>query len=610
MFFETTALATTALLATAGWLPTGLRWAQSSLPVPYCISANATNTNVNANNQRAAVLQGINAWVSSSAGGSLSCSNYTAVPATQACTTSINTQDGRPNVFWTRNWRNGSGTIGVTWSVGNGRSCGQVTDSTGRRHNLGCKHDSDIELNDVNFFWTDTGRNGTDIASIMAHEYGHFIGLDHCNDNGTCNFGQAVMYASYGGGAIRVPFNDDVAGACGLYPGTPGGLGWPCTGSGQCTTGICVTPGPTGYCSQTCGNCPQGYACRANPSNPNQQVCLRDDGLNQDVCEVCQTGSPNACANGGLCIRGIPENNTGRCVLPCGPNDSCDARFQCLGVQFQDGSSGDYCFPRSNNCNDLNNFTELQLGQRCTGNPPCSGNLTCVGICSPSCNPGTCPADWGCEQFQGGQSYCLPSVNEGQSCEGLVSCATGPCLMNPTSRIATCYMDCAGNPGACNNAQQCRTYNLQGGGSVSICEPPGVPPRPPDAGVVLPDAGPEPAEDAGPGADGGTPVNPDSGTPGVDAGTDPGVCACDLTYSCDSDGMGGDCACDPECLCECDVSFACDPGCAHCDPECRQGVTANCGQCSSLPGEPHPGATLLGLLVLAGLSGLRLLRRR
>lgn len=634
-------LALSLALTQVAWQPTGIRWRTNQFPIPYCITANATNTNLTANQQRTALTAGVNAWVATGAGGSMSCTTYTAQAQAGGCGTTVDGGDQDFNIFFEGNWSNGQTTIGVTWSTSSGQACGNVTDDTGQGWQLGCKFDSDIELNDRDFFWDNTGNN-TDVTSITTHEYGHFIGLDHCNNNNTCNIGGAVMYAAYAGGTIRVPFADDIQGACALYPGTPGGLGWPCSQNSTCTNNICVNPTSSGYCSQTCGTCPSGYVCGPNPQNAGQQVCLRDDGLNKQLCEVCQTGLPGACANNGVCITGLPSPQEGRCVTPAA--GGCPTNYQSLQVQFQDGSTGNYCFPRSNDCNDPGNFTTLQLGQQCNGSSVCATDLTCVGICAPACMPGNCPNGWGCETFQSGDHFCLPGVTEGRSCEGLTSCLDGPCLV--TNGRATCFQDCAGNPNACNNAQTCNTYNLQGGGTVSICEPPGVPPNPPDAGFpdtgIIPDTG---VGDSGVPGDTGVPIcacnlngaacdpgcacdpkctctcdvdlscsagcacdvecQPDSGvTPDagrVDTGVVPTpVCACDTTFSCDDN-----CGCDPECNCECDLTFGCDEGCNSCDPECSD--SAGCA-CTST-GAAQEGSVAGGIALFLA-CGLLLARRR
>lgn len=622
MIMQASTLAAIALLNSAGWLPSGHRWSNQDIPVPYCISANATNTNRSAAQQRAAVTAAIDSW---RAGVGLSCTTYnaTAQPAAN-CNAVQNSQDGQNNIFWENNWNQGSGTIGVTWSQFFG-NCGNVTDDLGNFHNLQCSLDADIEFNDVHFFWDSAG-NDTDIQSISVHEYGHFIGLDHCNDNGTCQIGTGVMYAAYPGGMIRQPTNDDVQGGCGLYPGTPGGLHWPCAGNNDCSAApICVNPGPAGYCTQTCGNCPAGYICDTNPQNAAQTVCLVDDGLNRDLCEVCQAGFPDACANNGECFTGIPETNVGRCAIPCpnpaAPQGGCPNLYDCYGVQ---NSSTDYCFPRSSDCTDLNNFVELQLGQSCDGDPVCASGLECIGICTPACTggpgQGTCPSGYACETFNfqsGPESFCAPPVNEGQSCNGVKACTTGPCLS--VNNQATCYRDCEGNPNACNNAQTCNTYQLSGGGMVSICEPPGVPPRPdagipPDSGQVeMPDAGcTDPScEEMDAGMMGGedamvSPVEDAGNTmPKPDAGT-VNVCRCDVTFACDP----GCNECDPECgACTCDESFACDPGCDDCDPECSDRGGGSCGCTSTGQAAGHTSRDLVLFGLFAGALAVLGLRR-
>jgi hypothetical protein len=588
--------ATIILLAVTGWDPSGHRWATSDLPVPYCITANGTNTNLTATQQRNALTAAVDAW---RAGVGVTCTSYNAVaqPSNQ-CNPVQNSNDGQNNIFWENNWQQGSGTIGVTWSVFFG-NCGTVTDDLGTNHNIQCSIDADIELNDVHFFWDNTGAD-TDVQSIATHEYGHFLGLGHCDDNNTCQAGSGVMNSFYGGGQIRVPFNDDIQGVCALYPGTPGGLGWPCTNNNQCTNNICINPGTSGYCSQTCGTCLAGYTCEPNPQNAAQMVCLRDDGTNQDVCETC--AGDFACANNGACFTNLPEPNQGRCMQHCpnpaDPRGGCPVNFDCYQVQ-----TDNFCFPLSSDCTDLTNFQELQLGQPCNGNPPCAQGLECIGICSEACTgspgQGTCDPGYGCEPFagqQGTEYWCAPGVNEGQSCRGLQACLTGPCLSQNGNYI--CFRECTGNPSACNNAQTCNDYTI-GGRPRSICEPPGVPPRidagVPDFGMIDAGCGCDDDNNAcDPGCscdplctaedaaiqepDGGVPGGQDADVmPGQDAGMTPDPCLCDQTFGCDP----GCNQCDPECgECTCDETFECDRGCEDCDPECS-GARSGCSGCTA-----------------------------
>jgi MYXO-CTERM domain-containing protein len=75
--------------------------------------------------------------------------------------------------------------------------------------------DADIELNFA-FNELTVGDGGVvyDLASIVTHEIGHFIGLDHSPDP------LATMFAGYDEGSTiqRTLEDDDIAGACEVYP--------------------------------------------------------------------------------------------------------------------------------------------------------------------------------------------------------------------------------------------------------------------------------------------------------------------------------------------------------------------------------------------------------
>src|SRR4051794_41001321 len=104
-----------ALLTLIGWSPSGHRWSNGNIPVPYCISANSQNTSLTAAQQRSAVTAAIDSW---RANVGLSCSVYNATAqASNLCNPVQDSNDGQNNIFWETNWNQGSGTIGVTWSV-------------------------------------------------------------------------------------------------------------------------------------------------------------------------------------------------------------------------------------------------------------------------------------------------------------------------------------------------------------------------------------------------------------------------------------------------------------------------------------------------------------
>jgi matrixin len=70
-----------------------------------------------------------------------------------------------------------------------------------------------IEINSANFHIVASGpvpQGGYDLASILTHEAGHFLGLAHSGDS------TAIMYAYYKAGSVTLT-PDDIAGICTIY---------------------------------------------------------------------------------------------------------------------------------------------------------------------------------------------------------------------------------------------------------------------------------------------------------------------------------------------------------------------------------------------------------
>jgi Matrixin len=76
-------------------------------------------------------------------------------------------------------------------------------------------YDADMELNSTDFQFT-TGDTGVvvDLASIVTHEMGHFLGLNHSPNT------DATMFGNYERGTttLRDLSDDDSAGICAIYP--------------------------------------------------------------------------------------------------------------------------------------------------------------------------------------------------------------------------------------------------------------------------------------------------------------------------------------------------------------------------------------------------------
>ncbi|HEY8430771.1 MAG TPA: matrixin family metalloprotease [Sandaracinaceae bacterium] len=95
------------------------------------------------------------------------------------------------------------GTIAVTTMVYR-RASGQILDA-------------DIDLNAVDYVWTDTNDPAlaqTDVQNALTHELGHVLGLAHADDP------EATMWAESPPGDLekRSLAEDDVAGLCYVYP--------------------------------------------------------------------------------------------------------------------------------------------------------------------------------------------------------------------------------------------------------------------------------------------------------------------------------------------------------------------------------------------------------
>ncbi len=97
--------------------------------------------------------------------------------------------------------------------------------------------DADIEINHANNFFTINDMVVEyDLESVLTHEFGHLIGIDHSPDY------DATMFAGYEVGSIegRTLEEDDILAACEVYPATRsatcspdplGGLGFECGGA-------------------------------------------------------------------------------------------------------------------------------------------------------------------------------------------------------------------------------------------------------------------------------------------------------------------------------------------------------------------------------------------
>lgn len=275
---------------------------------------------------------------------------------------------------------------------------------TTRHRNTGPTPDewveSDIRLNGEFFQWsTDGHQERLDIQSIVTHELGHSIGLQHTAKP------EATMYFSVSPGttAGRTLDADDVNGLCFVHPRgmfactddeqcplyfgqlggadvrtscnggacSPGSVdyGLDCFGDGDCTNGPCardpvgVPASEPGACSQSCASaaCPAGSYCHSD----NRCYLGRDDCASHDDCPgrnarclhdldgrwrcvtLCLENEHCRAFPGTVCHGGNGMSGTSWCREP-GPGAAgamCDHGYECASLACTEGGADPTCAP-------------------------------------------------------------------------------------------------------------------------------------------------------------------------------------------------------------------------------------------------------------------------
>jgi hypothetical protein len=225
-------------------------------------------------------------------------------------------------------------------------------------------HDADIHLNGVDHVFSLDGAPGTqDIRSVLVHEIGHALGLDHSSDP------RATMAVAGSGLRWRSLEKVDRDAVCALYPGT---------GAAGCTD----VP------------CPDGFVCVASR-------CQRPE-TKSDVCSPCvrETGACEAAGDDARCI----DLGAGRvCGRACAMDAECGAGFACRPTT----EAGDLQCVSLDGCR--NGANECITDAQCT-NAKCQDGA-CVGPGDPIAG------DAGSADASDGGGPAVPIEGGGEGCD-------------------------------------------------------------------------------------------------------------------------------------------------------------------------------------------------
>lgn len=301
--------------------------------------------------------------------------------------------------------------------------------------------------------------NAFDVESLMLHELGHCLGLDH--------FGPmtSVMFTSVTAGfAQRTLTATDAQMLCERYRAV-GELGSACADDGGCATSSlkCVQQPVTNgislkLCSRGCTfnageTCEVPLSCVASTEfQPQTGACLLPGNIVTQVGKPCndnnQCGSSvGLCQQQALTPSGGPFWTDGYCTASCGQGiPPCPAGSVCSTT-----ATGDRCLQT---CRV--GLADCRVGYACVQ----VDDIATTGVCFPRCYTNSDCADPVNNECRTCDGACIPKRPTGQIgdfCTTTATCGTGQ-VCRATAAVSTqkqCTVQCSRGCGTCPGGSTC-----------------------------------------------------------------------------------------------------------------------------------------------------------
>jgi hypothetical protein len=323
----------------------------------------------------------------------------------------------------------------------------------------------DIYLNGTDRQWS-TGLpvppGSLDVQTVMLHEAGHCLGLDH-----QPNYPESVMQGDVLPGVenrMLSATDDDIL--CQRYP-ISNGVGSPCTGAG------------------TCGSTVPGIACvtQVITGQPTHQFCTvgcdTGTGAGCDVPFTCQPSTAFAGHNGACLLPGTSVTPIGKACDPTMPMVDCQSSVALCkaqtGVYWQDGyctqscAAGQPACPAGSACitvNDAAGTNDICLQSCRVGFPDCRPGYTCAlvsaqagGVCIPRCfQDSDCGQGYSCRTCDGLCTLLNATTQVGDPCQLDTNCGFGQVCLPLTNYSVNrqCTLPCGTGCGGCPSDATCQ----------------------------------------------------------------------------------------------------------------------------------------------------------